>query len=495
MYMPAAMPPPTRPQPGPGAAPPQPRPSVIGWTTTSSAADAVAVRPAPAAPSRAEGKSRRGADATAAMLAHAGRLGMLGPLGEAACPDGASEGNAFATALEASLVASATLAYDTPRTATALSWLEEFLRVTGRTMYCPARGPHAEAGQQWNRRSNELLTKFITTSPPLSRTRGEHVSQDVAQSYSNALCLLRSRQAGYDIAPPADGGSIAKLDGKTTKRKEPPKGERALSSGMRAAHLEAAAAAGFERSSVAGATKWGAAIGSHNLLLRGGEIGEPDNARPDPRRILRCRHFSWRRAALASRGRPWLLVWVIPIKDPQGTHRGYPTPVARRHDGRLGDDPLCPYDALALVWWMRGHGLAPFPVDALGRPAADWWLLPQRAPSDFLDRPMFSLPGGGRWLTSHSRSLFREVVAAAGGDASSVGGKAARVGGSTDARERTGDLGKHIIQRRGRWGTDVAEVYQRELLAPQLELSMSLGDAAGEDLEQLCAGWAQPAAI
>jgi hypothetical protein len=27
---------------------------------------------------------------------------------------------------------------------------------------------------------------------------------------------------------------------------------------MRAAHLEAAAAAGFERSSVAGATKWGA---------------------------------------------------------------------------------------------------------------------------------------------------------------------------------------------------------------------------------------------
>ena len=44
-------------------------------------------------------------------------------------------------------------------------------------------------------------------------------------------------------------------------------------------------------------------------------------------------------AVVASRGRLWLLVWVIPIKDPKAEHRGYPTPIARRHDGAFGADP------------------------------------------------------------------------------------------------------------------------------------------------------------
>ena len=74
----------------------------------------------------------------------------------------------------------------------------------------------------------------------------------------------------------------------------------------------------------------------------------------------------------------------------------------------------------------------------------------------------------------------------------SVGGKAVRIGGSTDAKESTGEAGKAIIKRRGRWASDVAEVYQRELLGVQLDLSASLGDAVGEDLEALCEGWAQP---
>ena len=49
-----------------------------------------------------------------------------------------------------------------------------------------------------------------------------------------------------------------------------------------------------------------------------------------------------------------------------------------------------------------------------------------------------------------------------------------------------------MVKRRGRWATDVAEVYQRELLGTQLALSAALGDALGEDLEQLGLGWIQP---
>jgi hypothetical protein len=37
------------------------------------------------------------------------------------------------------------------------------------------------------------------------------------------------------------------------------------------------------------------------------------------------------------------------------------------------------------------------------------------------------------------------------------------MGGSTDCKELTGEAGKALIKRRGRWASDVAEIYQREL--------------------------------
>ena len=158
--------------------------------------------------------------------------------------------------------------------------------------------------------------------------------------------------------------------------------------------------------------------------------------------------------------------------------------------GPLGADPLCAYDAFALVWWrMAGTG-GPFPVDAGGAPADGWWLSTRSGAC--LDAPIFTNPSGEVWTTEDSRKLYKRLAVAAGLDPSSVGGKAARIGGSTDAKDCTGEVGKAIIKRRGRWASDIAEVYQRELLGEQLDLSASLGDAVGEDLESLCEGWAQP---
>ena len=443
--------------------------------------DVVIVTPLAGAALAAEPPSRRGPAATAEVRAEATRLGLTGPLGELLQPPGLSAGGSAAVRLEQNLLDSAALAWDTPRLATALVWVKEFQRQIGRDLFIPALSscPAGAYGRLWNRRSLDLLTKFITSSVPLGRTRGTHVSQDVAESYASAIYLLRCREAQYDVAPVADS-FVSPLDAKTTKRKEPPTEPTELGEGLRAHDFLAADAAGFDRTSDAGQLRWAAGVGAHNLLLRGGELGTPDNARHEPRRVLRGRSFRWQRASRASRGRLWLSVLVIPVKDRTGKHPGFLTPVARRHDGPFGADPLCAYDAFAAAYWRKGWGSRPFPMDALGRPADGWWLTPESA--DFLDLPFF----GARWTTETSRRLFKAIAVAAGKDPRRIGGKAARIGGSTDAKERTGEAGKDIIRRRGRWASDVAEVYQRELVGVQLALSAALGESCGEELEALC---------
>eukprot|EP00965_Chrysotila_dentata_P121929 4029743-Pleurochrysis_carterae.AAC.1 len=58
-----------------------------------------------------------------------------------------------------------------------------------------------------------------------------------------------------------------------------------------------------------------------------------------------------------------------------------------------------------------------------------------------------------------------------------------------------GDGGIAHINQRGRWSSDVAQVYQRATVGRQLQASADMGDMCGEDIEGICAGWAQPASF
>ena len=441
-------------------------------------------------------RPRRGSEATEAVRARASALGLLGPLDDegGSPPLGAHAGGAYAARLQQDLLAQAAEAWDTPRLATALTWTERFVEASeGRTLFLPARGPRGDAGKTWNRRTLDLLAHHICTSTPLQRTRGEHVSVDVARSYAGAIYLLRCREAGYDIAPHADS-FVAPLATRTVRRSQPlAQQQRALGTALRAVHISAAATAGFVRRTRQGKERWAVLVGSHNLLLRGGEPGVSSTARAEPRRILRGRSFQWQPPSHSIRGRLWLLVWVVPIKDPTGKHTGFPCPVGRRHDGVLGSDPLCPYDALAEAWWQRMHGDVAFPVDSAGQPAVAWWTAPVDATR--LALPMFLGASGRTWTTDDSRALFREVAQAAGLDPTDVHARAARIGGATDARARLGDAGRQAIQRRGRWCSEVAQIYQRELLEDQLQLSAEIGDVLADSLEELGLGWVQPACV
>eukprot|EP00965_Chrysotila_dentata_P035969 1197073-Pleurochrysis_carterae.AAC.1 len=54
-----------------------------------------------------------------------------------------------------------------------------------------------------------------------------------------------------------------------------PAGTRRLSRAFRASHFLQLASAGYDRRSPRGVVEWAAALLAHNLLLRGGEIGRP----------------------------------------------------------------------------------------------------------------------------------------------------------------------------------------------------------------------------
>ena len=431
------------------------------------------------------------------MLELAGRLSLLGPLGVSF---GFAEGGgqaAFAAELDRGFRRRCASAWDLPRLHSALAWVEPFLLATGRD---PLFVPAIELpGQVYNRVSLDMLGEFIRTSPPLGKTRGAHVSADVAQSYVGVVRTLRSREARYDIAP-EHVNLNAPLAFKAMRREDAPKGERRISRGLRAAMMVAAAAAGFSRmASTQAAIDWAAALAAHNLMLRGGEVGVPDGVEPDPRRVLTFDSFAWFDACADSCGALWLVATVIPIKDPTARKKGYPCPIARRHDGPLGSDPVCTYDALAIAWWLRRGGpLDAFPRDEAGRPAAGWWRLAGRrtgAAAD--DAPLFTVAGGFPYATSDVRRLVRSIARAAGvaeTELDEYGAKAARIGGATDWRDELGaDVSKTVIQRRGRWETDVATIYQRTLVSEQLRGSIVVGGARGASLEDVCRGWAQPA--
>ena len=98
------------------------------------------------------------------------------------------------------------------------------------------------------------------------------------------------------------------------------------------------------------------------------------------------------------------------------------------------------------------------------------------------------------WTTDDTRRLAREYGAILGMKPAEIGGKAFRIGGATDMRDALGDASQYLIKQRGRWASDVAQVYQRALARSHLEASVLMSTAsASRDMEEMCKGWAQPA--
>jgi hypothetical protein len=215
---------------------------------------------------------------------------------------------------------------------------------------------------------------------------------------------------------------------------------------------------------------------AHNLLLRGGDVCCVEGKPFDAGRDLTFDAIEFMAPCSESRGRRWLTVDVVAVKDTVARHRVCPMPV-RQRDGQ--GDAMCPYEAVCRLWRARlGEEPPAAGRIAAGHPAAQ--------------APMFVAAAGRPWDTGDTRELARRFAAALGIPTSEVGAKAFRIGGATDLQIRLGsEGGQKVIKQRGRWSSDVAAVYQRALAEVHLDASASIGDAQGRELEALIEGWAQ----
>ena len=110
--------------------------------------------------------------------------------------------------------------------------------------------------------------------------------------------------------------------------------------------------------------------------------------------------------------------------------------------------------------------------------------------------PLFVNSRGGAWTTADTRRLARKYAAKLGLEANLFGAKSFRIGGATDYRAVYGpEAAERMVRQRGRWWSDIHELYQRALEAEHLSGSAAIGDARGAELEALCKGWAQPASF
>ena len=169
-----------------------------------------------------------------------------------------------------------------------------------------------------------------------------------------------------------------------------------------------------------------------------------------------------------------------------------PTPIVRRQiGGETGADALCTYDAILQVWQRKSGDAPPHAwADWNGRTGGGRLL----ANHPRARLALFVRPNGESWCTDSVRSEIQRMAAAVGEDPREFGGKSLRIGGATDLREALGDDEKssRLIERRGRWCSEIARVYQRGRLETQLAGSMAMGSAGGVDMESVCLGWVQP---
>jgi hypothetical protein len=333
----------------------------------------------------------------------------------------------------------------------------------------------------YNHETLESFSDFVYRSGSRrAGSSGKPLTSDTIAGYVSAITSLRTLEAHYEITL-KECNVVLPRAAKRMRQLQPAGGlDRKLSRGLRAAQILEVLARRLvvNLDTLRGAIEGGAAVLSHNLLLRGGEVCHVADTPFDCERDLTFDAVEFRPPCDESRGEPWLTIDIVPTKDTVARARVCPMPVRKRGGT---DDTMCAYTAVLRVWRAR-LGEAP---PTLGRISA-------RHPA--AKQAIFVSTSGKPWDTDDTRDLARRFAIDLDIPSCDVGAKAFRIGGATDLQMLLGNAaGEKVIRQRGRWSSDVAQVYQRALAGAHLDASAGIGDVRGRELEALVQGWAQPA--
>ena len=361
----------------------------------------------------------------------------------------------------------------------ALVFLRSFReKLPSRTLFLSLDTTTPARATRHNRETLGMLTAHIRETGSIQKGRkGETLSAGTIQSYVDAIAHEVSVSSLYQIRGEGtdhDSGRAAKFmrgeDGKKTQRK--------LRRGIRAMHFKRACSSGkIDRFGPAGCRRYARCIVSHSLLLRGGEPGVEDEtgaAGFDPAEgHMTGASVTWFTAAEMGKGYPAVRVFVMPIKDSRKTYRPVPQFIPRRNgqDIALGADPVCAYDALLLLWQQ------------------DFSHLTQ---TELAKRPLFASDDDKAVTTSIMRKDALWIAGAADLPLTEVGSTSFRIGGAEDFYDEMGVEAEPAIKERGRWCSDIHQLYQRCTITRHLDGARRMGDSAGISLEALGGGWANP---
>ena len=417
-------------------------------------------------------------------IARAGRLGLNGPLGDGVDHEWASTPSERAVARAKELYdhfqhcALHAASRSDSRLQSALTHFEAFdVEMEGRVHFKPVQGAERDANAQYNRATIGMFKSFVRTRPAIGkRARGDTVQADTADAYGQALYIYRSLHAGHCIFG-TDADFVSGRAIKQMRLEDGPSTERELSRGVRATDLRAAFPY-WDFGATDGLLDWALATWALNVVARGADPGVvTPRAVPDPAVDLMWAHFLFLGDATGSLPGPCTLTtMMVPSKDTEGRKQRAPVPIQQRPqvDGQ-GPDPVCAWHWVHEAFTSRKH------------------LVPAGAEHTTL---FFTHADGTPYSSRDMVRVGQQIARLAGwpaAEVATVGAKWARIGGASDYRDLLGEEGKAFLKRRGRWASDIADIYARTSLRELLTNSARVGDVEGHDLERAFPGWAQPA--
>ena len=304
------------------------------------------------------------------------------------------------------------------------------------------------------------------------------------------LRAFREREAGHDLQLPIVHSRATRQRKDMLREDGPVIEDRRRREGLRVQHLAAAAQGGIDRTSLQGQQRWSVLHFCLNAVARGSAAGKPKRSTPwDPRVGLTCADVQLLDGVSTGTGRPGFICMVFPGKDCRREHRKRPIPVsARAVQDWSGDgaDPRDPYLALLPAYHAVRQEV----------PEHARW-----------HTPFFRRRGVACQACEHCDGSLDHLCALATcdvaimvGDAREAAGfprdehelaQELRIGGATDIYEVYGLEGKEILERRGRWGKDIAYIYARISATRLFEASSDMTNAGGHALESLVPAWTQ----